>query len=73
MQSKVKFADEKIKKAFEELKTQDPKMHKIISQTFENIELNAFCGIQIPKRLIPKQYIQKSKVKNLWKCNLPNA
>ncbi len=39
----------------------------------ETIEVNAFCGIQIPKHLIPKEYTKKYDIKNLWKYNLPNA
>ena len=29
-----------------------------------NIEKNAFCGIQIPKRIIPKEYASKYGVGN---------
>jgi hypothetical protein len=28
--------------------------------------------VQIPKRLVPKEYKTKYKVKNLWKYNLSN-
>ena len=35
----------------------------------DNVEEDAFCGIQIPKRLIPKEYA----VKNLWKYDLPKG
>lgn len=31
----------------------------------EKIIQNPFCGIQIPKKLIPKVYIKKYKIKNL--------
>ena len=34
---------------------------------------NAFCGTQIPKRLFPKEYIQKYGITNLWKYDLPKA
>jgi hypothetical protein len=34
---------------------------------------NPFCGIAIPKRLIPKIYIRKYGINNLWKYNLPGA
>ena len=73
MQSKIKFANEKVQKAFEKLKREDIKMHEILSRAFEDIEENVFCGIQIPKKLIPKDYVKKFKVKNLWKYNLPDA
>ncbi|MFH1257074.1 MAG: hypothetical protein V1494_07345 [Candidatus Diapherotrites archaeon] len=72
----IKFADEKVKKAFEELAhstTEDIQLYKFLSQALANIEENAFCGIQIPKRLIPKEYLQKYGIDNLWNYNLPNA
>ncbi len=73
---KIRFADEKVKKAFEELKnstTEDKQLFEFLERAFKDIEENAFCGIQIPKRLIPKEYLQKYGVDNLWKYNLPNA
>jgi len=73
--SKVRFSDDKIRSSFEGLeKTKDGKRVKgWLIRAFEDIEENAFCGIQIPKRLIPKEYLQKYKINNLWKYNLPNA
>ena len=73
MQSKIKFADEKVKKAFEKLEKRNNKMYTFILRAFEDIEENVFCGIQIPKKLIPKEYLKKFNVKNLWKYNLPDA
>lgn len=34
---------------------------------------NPFCGIQIPKKLIPKIYIKNYGIDNLWKYDLPKA
>ena len=34
---------------------------------------NAFAGVQIPKRLIPRVYIKKYAVVNLWKYDLPRG
>jgi Txe/YoeB family toxin of Txe-Axe toxin-antitoxin module len=73
MESEVQFANEKVKKSFEKLKKENPSMHKTISRAFTDISKNAFCGIQIPKKLIPKGYIKKHSIKNLWKYNLPDA
>ena len=59
MKSEIIFSNEKVKKSFEYLKnskTEDKKLHKWIMRAFEDIENNAFCGVQIPKRLIPKDY-----------------
>jgi|SRR3972149_5116635 len=73
MRSNIQFASEQVKKAFEKLKTEDRKMYDFISRAFEDIENNVFCGIQIPKNLIPKEYLKKYDAKNLWKYNLPGA
>ncbi len=73
MRSKIQFVSEKIKNAFHKLEDEDTSMYGLISRAFEDIENNAFCGIQIPKKLIPKEYLKKYNVKNLWKYNLPDA
>ena len=70
--SKVTFADEKIEKMFLELKEND-EIKKFILRAIEDIKQNAFCGVQIPKRLIPKEYIQNYNTKNLWKYDLPDG
>lgn len=73
---KIRFADEKVRKAFEELQqstTEDKRLFEFLERAFKDIKENAFCGIQIPKRLIPKEYLQKYGIDNLWKYNLPNA
>ena len=71
--SKIYFADEKTKKTFESLKQEDFILYEHVCYAFERINENCFCGIQIPKRLIPKGYLKKYGIKNLWKYNLPNA
>lgn len=73
--SKIKFADAKIQKAFLDLESskKDKRIYDWLYQAFQDIEENAFCGIQIPKRLIPKEYLKKYNVNNLWKYNIPNA
>jgi len=74
--SETRFADEKIKESFYKLEKGDPsekELFKFINQAMNNIEKNAFCGIQIPKRIIPKEYVSKYGVGNLWKYDLPNS
>lgn len=76
MKSEVNFADEKIKESFEKLKnskTEDKKLYKWIYRAFEDLEENAFCGTRIRKKLIPRRYIKKYGVENLWKYDLPNG
>lgn len=74
--SKIKFADEALRKAFEQLKEgkgEERRLYDWLVRAFNDIEQNAFCGVQIPKRLIPREYLQKYDVHNVWKYNLPNA
>ena len=76
MKSEIKYADNIIKLSLEKLKdskTEDKKLYKWINHAMDDLEDNAFCGIQIQKRLIPKTYIDKYKIDNLWKYDLPKG
>ncbi len=74
--SDIRFADKSIQDALYKLEKGDDserELFKLINQALDNIEENAFCGIQIPKKLIPKEYASKYSVKNLWKYDLPKG
>jgi hypothetical protein len=74
--SRIFFGEEKIKNQLEELKTgknEEQELYYFLNQAFENLKKNAFSGVQIPKNRIPKEYLIKYKITNLWKYNLPNA
>ncbi|RLE47195.1 hypothetical protein DRJ25_02990 [Candidatus Woesearchaeota archaeon] len=76
MKSVVYFADEKLKEAYNKLKNskvEDRMTYKWISRAIDDLETNAFCGIQIPKKIIPKIYIDKYQIDNLWKYDLPKG
>lgn len=76
MKCKVVFADKKVKDSFEKIKdtkTREQKLLAWLNKAFDDISENAFCGIQIPKKLIPKKYLKKYEIDNLWKYNLPGA
>jgi Txe/YoeB family toxin of Txe-Axe toxin-antitoxin module len=70
--SKVVFVSKKIEKEFNELKPDDF-LKKAIIKAIKDLKINAFCGIQIPKRLIPRVYVKKYSVNNLWKYDLPKG
>jgi len=59
-----------------ELQNSDNKFHKQILDAIEREKNHLFTaphrGIQIPKKQIPKEYINKYGVSNLWKINLPD-
>ncbi len=69
----VVFADEEIQEAYFRMKTENPSLCKFLEQATDDLKQNPFCGIQIPKRQIPKTYVSKYEINNLWKYNLPNA
>lgn len=76
MESRVVFAEKKIKIAFEKLKnsrTEDQRLYEWLNRAFDDLAKNAFCGVQIPKKQIPKHYLKKYEIDNLWKYNLPDA
>ncbi len=77
MNSKIILGDEKIQLSLEKLKnskTEDKKLYGFLIRAFKDLEENAFCGIQIQKKLFPKEYNKKyGNLDNLWKYNLPNA
>ena len=67
--SEVVFANDRIEKEFNKLNEND-EIKKYIKRAIEDIKQNAFCGIPIPKRLIPREYVQKFNVRNLWKYDM---
>lgn len=69
----VVFADEDVQKAYLRMKTDNPSLYKFLERATDDLKQNPFCGIQIPKRQIPKTYVSKYEIDNLWKYNLPNA
>ena len=70
--SKVKFISDELEKDFNSLKDDDF-IKRAIIRAIQDLKENAFCGIQIPKKLFPKEYVQKYGIKNLWKYDLPKG
>jgi len=54
------------------LSREDP-IKKSMIRAIKDLKENAFFGIQIPKRLIPKIYKDKYGLNNLWKYDLPQG
>ncbi|MBI2043428.1 hypothetical protein HYT25_03500 [Candidatus Pacearchaeota archaeon] len=70
MEGEIKFANEKLKEAFENLKEIDKDLYEQIDKATEEIRKNVFCGRNVKKELIPKSLIQKYGINNLWIYNL---
>ncbi|MDI6737684.1 MAG: hypothetical protein QME12_04180 [Nanoarchaeota archaeon] len=69
----IKFASDKLCNDIYELEkgnAEKRELFKAIQKALDAIENNAFCGIQIPKRQIPHEYMKKYDPENLWKINL---
>jgi len=70
--SKVVFINDKLEISFNSLKENDF-VKKSMIRAIQDLRENAFAGIQVPKRLIPKEYIQEYGINNLWKYDLPKG
>jgi hypothetical protein len=73
MKAAVFFADEQLRQAFLSLasaKAEYREVSDLLNAAFDAIARDAFCGIQVPKRLILRHYITKYGIDNLWKYNL---
>ena len=73
---RVVFADEKLSSAFARLATattEERKLHDLIDRALDDLLGDPFCGIKIPQRLWPREYVAKYGINNLWKYDLPNG
>ena len=73
---KVVFVDKNLKEAYETLRsstTEDRRLYGWLDRAFSDIKKDYTCGILIPKRLIPRSYIKKYDIDNLWKYDLPSG
>lgn len=72
----VAFITQKLKEQFHYLKAgkfEDQQLYNFINVALDDLKKNPSCGIKIPKKLWPKEYIQKYSITNLWKYDLPGA
>jgi len=70
--SKVVFISDELEENFNALR-EDDFLKKAIKRAIQDLKQNVFSGIQVPKRLIPKEYVRKYKINNLWKYDLPKG
>lgn len=73
--TKIVFADEKVKEIFSKLKNSPAErmLYDNIMRAFKDIEKAPTAFIHIKQGLIPKEYIEKYGIDNLWKYDLPNG
>ena len=70
--SKAVFATDELERDFYSMKEND-EIKIYIKRAIQDIQKNAFCGVQLPKRIIPKEYVQNYGATNLWKYDLPDG
>jgi len=68
----VIFADSATEEAFNSLPENDW-LKKAIERAIEKLKENVFTGQKIKNELIPKEYVKKYRVNNIWWYPLPNA
>jgi len=73
--TRIVFADEKVKEAFDKIKNSpdEKRLYGHLMRAFKDIEENPSAFIRIRYKLIPKEYIKKYQIDNLWKYDLPNG
>ncbi len=73
---RVRFVDQKLYAAFQELKTGKTEEQRLafhLEQAIADLKIDPFCGIKLPRRLWPKEYVKKYGINNLRKYDLPNG
>jgi len=61
----VIFADSKTENAFNSLEEESP-LKKSLRKAISDLKENVFCGEKISHKLIPKEYIRKYNIDNLF-------
>jgi len=67
----VAFVNKKLEKEIESIS--DKEFKEEIEKAIIKLKEEPACGIHIPKKLWPKEYIQLYDITNLWKIDLRNG
>jgi Txe/YoeB family toxin of Txe-Axe toxin-antitoxin module len=70
---RVCFINAKLFAAFNQLKqgtSEEQAVASAIDRAIADLKINPLCGIRIPSRLWPREYVRKYKITNLYKYNL---
>lgn len=68
----VTFADDSLEKTFNSL-DEEEWLKKAIRRAIADFKENAFCGEHIKKEQVPKVYLKKYGINNLWWYPLPKG
>ena len=70
---RVIFASDELRMSFEALEKSEPELFRWISAAMDKLEATPFAGAHLQRALIPKAYVEKFGIDNLWKLNLPQG
>ena len=70
--NKVVFVDKELEESFNQLSDKNP-IKKGIAKAIKSIQENFSCGRNVKKELIPKKFIDKYSINNLWIYDLPDG
>lgn len=73
---RVKFIEEKLFRAYNELKTgrsEEQRLAGELDHAISELKQDSFCGIRIPRPLWPREYVRTYHITNLWKYDLPRG
>ncbi len=73
---KVAFIDAALKQAFEQLEAgtfEEKQLAAALQKAIADLKQNPFCGVRVPSRLWPKEYVRRHRIRNLWKYDLPGG
>jgi Txe/YoeB family toxin of Txe-Axe toxin-antitoxin module len=72
----VGFVDSSLKKAYADLesgKYEEQQLASFLKRAIQDLKESPFCGVRIPSKQWPKEYIKKYKINNLYKYDLPDG
>lgn len=76
-ESPVYFIDTNIEEIYKELKNstrfEDKELFIQLQKAIQKLKENPYCGIRVPSKLWPKEYISKYDIKILYKYDLLNG
>ncbi|MDE1856052.1 MAG: hypothetical protein KGH49_02345 [Candidatus Micrarchaeota archaeon] len=73
---RVDFATKRLYDAFNQLKLgkfEDKELASNVDIALDKLKYNPSCGVTIPRKLWPREYVREFGINNLWKYNLPNG
>ena len=72
----VRFVDQKLFDAYEKLGSgtfEEKRLRESILAAIADLKKNPLCGVKVPQKLWPKEYVKKYGITNLRKYDLPDG